>query len=356
MAVLAALIFYLLPGAGIAPKTILFIDIIILAPLLILWRKTFWSLAKKGSKTKTLFFGNSKEVEETVTHLKENAQIGYEPTIVLSGVDKNLPDLIKQYGIQLIVASENIMRSPEGAKMFYEQALPLGVSIMGFPDFYEIIFGKIPLSMVNEIWFLENLREINKKSFEMMKRMFDVTGAALLGLPTLFLIPFAALAIKINSNGPVFYKHERVGKNGKIFKIIKFRSMIKDAEKNGAVWAATKDKRITKVGSILRKTRIDELPQLWNILKGELSFVGPRPERPEFVKTLEEKIPHYSIRHLVKPGASGWAQINYPYGASVEDAIKKLQYDLYYIKNRSVTLDLSIFLKTTMVMLRSAGR
>jgi len=169
-------------------------------------------------------------------------------------------------------------------------------------------------------------------------------------------LPLIGALIKLNSAGPIFYRQKRVGKNGKIFEIAKFRSMFKDAEKNGAQWANEKDERITGMGKILRKTRIDELPQLWNVLKGEMSFIGPRPERPEFVEELQKQIPHYVMRHLVKPGLSGWAQIKFPYGASVEDAMEKLQYDLYYIKNRSFVLDLAITARTIAAVLSREGR
>ncbi|MFC1756661.1 exopolysaccharide biosynthesis polyprenyl glycosylphosphotransferase [Patescibacteria group bacterium] len=353
--ILSTIIFYFIPQTGIAPKTILFLDIVLVAFFLILWRRLFWSFSRKVSKIKVLFFGSSKEVEELANHLKNNPQIGYEPTTVLPSVNNNLQKIIKEHNIQLIVASESITRSEDGMKKFYE-VLPLGVDVVNFQNFYEIIRGKVPLSMINENWFLENLSTLDKKMFETLKRFFDILGAIILGIPTLLFTPIIAIAIKSNSKGPVFYKHQRVGKNGKIFEIIKFRSMIQNAEKNGATWATEKDKRITKIGKMLRRTRLDELPQLLNILMGDLSFIGPRPERPEFVQQLTEKIPHYSMRLLVKPGASGWAQINYRYGSSVEDAIKKLQYDLYYIKNRSIVLDLSTFLKTIMVMLDHSGR
>jgi len=184
----------------------------------------------------------------------------------------------------------------------------------------------------------------------------DAFLASALFVPLTAMLPIVALAIKLNSAGPIFYRQRRIGKNGKEFEIAKFRSMVCDAEKNGAVWASCNDNRVTFVGKILRKTRIDELPQIWNVLKGELSFIGPRPERPEFVKELVEKIPYYQMRHLVKPGLSGWAQINFPYGASVEDALQKLQYDLFYVKNRSIVLEISIMLKTIMTLLKREGR
>jgi len=165
-----------------------------------------------------------------------------------------------------------------------------------------------------------------------------------------------AVLIKLESGGPVFYTQERVGKNGKVFKVIKFRSMKTDAEADGKpMWAASNDERTTRVGKIIRKLRIDEVPQFWNILRGEMNFVGPRPERPHFVRQLVTEIPFYDHRHLVAPGLTGWAQIKYPYGASVSDAIQKLQYDLYYIKNQSLALDMMIVFDTVKAVLFGKG-
>src|SRR5437016_602996 len=175
---------------------------------------------------------------------------------------------------------------------------------------------------------------------------------AILSLPIAIV---TAIVIKIDSRGPVLYKQERVGRNGRTFTLMKFRSMRADAEKNGPVWAQSSDDRVTRVGRIIRKVRVDEIPQFWNILKGEMNFVGPRPERPHFVKQLAAEIPFYEHRHLVAPGLTGWAQIKYPYGASVGDAIQKLQYDLYYIKNQSLTLDMVIVFDTMKTVLFGHG-
>jgi exopolysaccharide biosynthesis polyprenyl glycosylphosphotransferase len=165
-----------------------------------------------------------------------------------------------------------------------------------------------------------------------------------------------AILIKLDSKGPVFYKQERVGINGQVFNVIKFRSMKVDAEEDGKpLWAATNDERTTRVGKIIRKLRIDEIPQFWNILKGDMNFVGPRPERPHFVTQLATEIPYFEHRHLVAPGLTGWAQIKYPYGASVSDAVQKLQYDLYYIKNQSLTLDMVIVFETIKTVLFGKG-
>jgi lipopolysaccharide/colanic/teichoic acid biosynthesis glycosyltransferase len=164
-----------------------------------------------------------------------------------------------------------------------------------------------------------------------------------------------AILIKLESRGPVFYRQERVGKNGHVYKLMKFRSMRVDAEKNGPVWAQAEDKRTTRVGRIIRKIRVDEIPQFWNILRGDMNFVGPRPERPHFISQLAQEIPFYEQRHLIAPGLTGWAQIKYPYGASIDDARKKLEYDLYYIKNQSITLDATIMFETVKTILLGRG-
>jgi len=353
---IAALLFYAIPYFKITPKTNLLVDIFLVTFFLMLWRRYFWMFASKASKIKVLFFGSSKEAEDLANYLNENVQLGYEPTVILASVDHNLINLIKKHGIQLIVASRNIMEDENAVRRFYE-ALPLGVSVVDFPVFYEAVMEKIPVSAINESWFLVNLVEINKQLFESFKRIFDVILSIILGVPALILFPFIAALSKIESRDKILVRQLRVGKNGKLFTLIKFRSMYYASEIDGkAKWADEKDKRITKIGKILRKTRIDELPQIWNVFKGQMSFIGPRPERPEFVEELQKQIPHYAMRHLVKPGLSGWAQIKFHYGASVKDAMEKLQYDLYYIKNRSFVLDMAIIARTISTVISRGGR
>jgi exopolysaccharide biosynthesis polyprenyl glycosylphosphotransferase len=189
-----------------------------------------------------------------------------------------------------------------------------------------------------------------------VKRAFDIVASLLLLILAMPLVLLAAIAVKLESRGPAFYRQRRVGLYNQAFDILKLRSMRVDAEAAGkAQWAAQDDPRVTRVGRFIRKVRIDELPQAWTVLKGEMSFVGPRPERPQFVRQLEQQLPYYAERHMVKPGITGWAQINYPYGASVEDARHKLEYDLYYAKNYSPFLDLLILLQTLRVVLWPQG-
>jgi len=214
---------------------------------------------------------------------------------------------------------------------------------------------RIDLDIFEPVQIETALRRRNRKRGRFPKRFLDIclSTAMLVVLAPLLII--VAIAIKIDSPGSVFYRQKRVGINGRVFEVIKFRSMVSDAERDGAKWASKNDNRITKLGRILRKTRIDEIPQAFNVLSGEMSFVGPRPERPEFIETLEKEIQHYNDRHMVKPGITGWAQVEYEYGASVEDAREKLTYDLYYIKNFSIALDLIILLKTVRVTLFGIG-
>jgi lipopolysaccharide/colanic/teichoic acid biosynthesis glycosyltransferase len=258
-------------------------------------------------------------------------------------------------GIDTIVITREIKENKSLVRLLFD-AIPLGVSVVEFPAFHEAMTGKIPLSLIGELWFLENLAGIKNGFYEFFKRWLDVIMAGLLTIPALLLFPLIAVATKLDSDGPIFYRQRRVGRHGKEFSVLKYRSMIKDADKLGGLKEGGLDPRHTYVGRILRKGYLDELPQIINILKGEMSFVGPRPERPEYVKELRQKIPFYEMRLLAPPGITGWAQINMENDASVEDAPEKMQYDLYYTKNRSMILDLLIAIKTLFTILRREGR
>ncbi len=232
-----------------------------------------------------------------------------------------------------------------------------GIRIMNIMSFYEREQGIVSLDNIQPRWLIycDGFAQGGLRTVE--KRIFDLLASLMLfavAWPFMFM---TALAIFLESGlkGPIFYRQVRVGENNKNFEVLKFRSMATDAEKNGAQWAQPGDKRITQVGRVIRKTRIDELPQLFNVLKGDMSFVGPRPERPEFVAGFNERIPFYCERHRVKPGITGWAQLCYPYGANENDTIQKLQYDLYYVKNYSLFLDVSIMLNTVEVVLWGKG-
>lgn len=231
----------------------------------------------------------------------------------------------------------------------------MGIEVLDGLGFYESLAGKVPVERVNPSWLLFSEGFYVGRVTRMLKRTLDISVALTMLLVSLPVFLISAVVIKLESPGEVFYRQDRVGENGLHFKIIKFRSMRADAEQNGPVWAASEDDRVTRFGRCIRKVRIDELPQLINVLKGDMSFVGPRPERPVFVEELAKSIPYYTVRHVVKPGITGWAQINYPYGASVEDALRKLEYDFYYIKNLSIGMDLATIFQTIKVVLFQKG-
>lgn len=231
-----------------------------------------------------------------------------------------------------------------------------GVHVNEFSSFLERETGRVDLDTVNPSWLIfSDGFSSGRMLSSAAKRMFDIAASALLLALTAPVIVLFALLVKLDSKGPAFFRQTRVGLYGQNFDVIKLRSMRTDAEADGARWASRNDPRVTRIGSFIRKVRIDELPQTWTVLKGEMSFVGPRPERPEFVSDLEEQLPYYAERHMVKPGITGWAQINYPYGASIDDSRHKLEYDLYYAKNYTPFLDLLIILQTLRVVLWHEG-
>lgn len=357
--VISIVLFYLIPALIITPKTNLFIFIIIFGALESANRFLFNRVAEKNFKKPALIVGSSPQATELAQFIKENPQFGYDLKHILNPKQikaEELEQLIAAEKIHTVIVESEAYQAPEIINSFFK-AIEKKITFYGLASFVERLTGRVPLGAINQIWFLENLSEGNKRAYELAKRLSDIIFSAALGLLSLFVYPFIILVIKLDSRGPVFYKQKRVGRIGKIFEIIKFRTMRQDAEKStGAVWAADNDSRITKIGIFLRKTRIDELPQLWNILKGEMSLVGPRAERPEFHAILKKEVPFYEERYLIKPGLSGWAQINFRYGSSVQDAAEKLQYDLYYIKNRSWVLDLGIALKTARIALQQSGK
>jgi sugar transferase (PEP-CTERM system associated) len=268
----------------------------------------------------------------------------------------DLPDLVRRRRVDRVVIDLAEARGRLPVDALLDVRLR-GVPVDHLASAYERYTGKIALAALRPSWliFSPGFRQTRLRAAA--KRAFDV-GAAGIGL--LFALPLAAIvavAVKLTSPGPVFYSQRRVGQNGRVFTIHKFRSMRVDAElTTGAVWAAPNDSRLTPIGQFLRSTRLDELPQLWNVLRNDMSLVGPRPERPEFVSRLERDISFYSQRHLVKPGLTGWAQISYPYGASVDDALQKLQYDLYYLKHMSFVFDVFILVATLRTVWLRSGR
>ena len=233
-----------------------------------------------------------------------------------------------------------------------------GLRVYDLADFYEQRWFKVPVMHTQRGWllFAHGFDLLHNALALRLKRLLDIAASVILLIIFFPVMVFVAVAVRVESRGPALFQQTRTGLNGKEFDILKFRSMYVDAEKGGPQWASAKDPRITKVGRLLRVLRLDELPQLINVIKGEMSFIGPRPERPVFVRELEKQIPFYDLRQLVRPGITGWAQVMYTYGASLDDALEKLQYDLYYIKNYSLLLDFAILLKTLRVVMLGQGR
>jgi sugar transferase (PEP-CTERM system associated) len=276
------------------------------------------------------------------------------PGFVLLGKSKDLLNLTDELQPDLVLVALAEMRRALPAEDLLECRLR-GINVEEWPTFYEKQTGRILVANLRPSWLIFSDGFVKTETTRMIKRAMDI-GLALLGLVlSLPAMALAAVAVKLDSKGPVLFRQRRVGERGRIFVLNKFRSMTEDAEQHGAVWATDDDPRVTRVGRWLRLTRLDELPQFWNVLVGDMSFVGPRPERPEFVETLQRQIPFYMGRHSVKPGITGWAQVRHRYAASVEDSMEKLQYDLYYIKNLSPLLDLVILLSTIQVVLFARG-
>lgn len=312
-------------------------------------------------KQKILFVGENSYTKDLLESIKNDDQyklMGFLKDEKDETLQKIVLKMCAVGKIDIIVDfGEDLLKDPKLVDILLQYKLS-GLQFYNYLEFYEMYENKLPVSHLSSKWFLENSGfEIYYNNFNLrVKRLLDLIFAIIIGICTLPLMIMAAIIVKIESKGPIFFVQERIGEGNKKFNIVKFRSMTTDAEKNGPQWASKNDNRVTHWGKIMRATRIDELPQLWNVLRGEMSFVGPRPEREYFIQQLEKEIPYYNLRHTVKPGLTGWAQVMYPYGASVEDAYRKLQYDLYYIKHHDIIFDIKVLLKTITIVIFGKGR
>lgn len=322
-----------------------------------------------------LLIGNTEEIKIMSDAIQKNTNyfniVGYinssvyvnSEDIKLTELDEitdlDLKKVVKEKAVSEIIIASN--EREELSKPLFDSLISLletGLPIKEYIQVYEELTFRVPVQYIGKDFYkyFPFSRSNQNKLYLFTHRLFDVIFSVFGLLASLLILPFILIGNLIANRGPLLYTQERVGKNGVPFKIYKLRSMVIDAEKNGAVWATKNDARITKFGSFLRKSRLDEVPQFINVLKGEMSMIGPRPERPAFVKQLSERLTFYEIRHVVKPGVTGWAQVKTEYGASEEDSLRKLQYDLYYIKHRSFFLDLNIIVKTLSTVLFYRGR
>ena len=267
-----------------------------------------------------------------------------------------LEDVVRQLGVNEIIIA---VRQQRGGVLPLRGLLDCrlsGVEITDLARYFERVHGQVPIESLKVSWLIYGQGFRQNVMRAIVKRSFDLVVSAVLIVLTAPIVALAALLIAVEGGGPVIFRQQRVGHRGRTFTVFKLRSMQQDAERDGkATWATVNDVRVTRVGRLIRRARIDELPQLFNVLRGEMSFVGPRPERPEFVAMLTEQIPFYAVRHSVKPGLTGWAQVRYSYGATVEQSVRKLEYDLYYVKNHTLLLDLVILLETVRVVLLGEG-
>ncbi len=367
-----ALAFYGFPqlmlGRGIS-----LISLPLALALMVSWRVSIhWLLGHPDFGEKILIVGSGPLAVEVAREMLDRPDAGYriagfvgsDPELLgkslinpkVIGLTSELEAVVERENIDRIIVAMGERRGQLPTNELLQLSLTGKVNIEEGASFYERVTGRVSLNMIRPSWLIFSSRgrqaRIAGIARNLVHRLVALIGG-LLSLPIAFV---TAILIKLDTTGPVLYRQERVGKNGAAFTVLKFRSMRTDAEKAGPVWASEHDDRTTRVGRIIRKLRIDEIPQFWNIIRGEMDFVGPRPERPHFVSQLAQEIPYYQQRHLIAPGLTGWAQIKYPYGASIEDARQKLQYDLYYIKNQSLVLDAIILFETIKIILFGRGR
>lgn len=370
--VLAIVVFYLFPFFTIEPRRNLLLIALLSTVFIFVWRSLFNLFVVRTATVRVLFLGTNAENISLADFLLSHPQLGQRPVAFMSHDTPVIPSLpplpnlvldplrfshaIRDLKAEVIVVPPEMKGDRTVLKALFS-VIPMGVTTIDFAPFHEMLTGKIPLSLIGEAWFLENLIGIRKRSYEFAKRAGDIVLAFAIAIIGMITFPFIALAIAIASPGPVFFRQERVGRNGRIFTLLKYRSTYRTIAPATSVERAKDETGVyTPVGKFLRAAYIDELPQIINILRGDMSFVGPRPERPEYVAELKEKVPFYEMRLLVLPGLSGWAQINMENDFAVEDTPEKMQYDLYYVKNRSFILDLLIMIRTFFTLLQRQGR
>lgn len=365
------LLYYIVPPAYVG-RGILTLALLIAFPLVVLVRILFLRLVDvEALKRRVLVIGAGARAASIVRQMRRRVDrrgfhlLGF---VALPGEEMCVPkeqlldmpaDLltwVRTEGVNEIVIGPDDRRGKLPMQQLLDCRL-MGVSISSLSTFFERESGRVQMELTDPSWLLFSGGFDATPLRRVSKRAFDMASALLVMLVTwpFMLLTAAAIMVESGWRQPVLYRQQRVGEHGNGFQLIKFRSMCTDAEKDGAQWASTDDDRVTRVGRFTRKARLDELPQLWNVLRGDMSFVGPRPERPVFVDQLAQSIRYYPMRHCVKPGLTGWAQLNYPYGASEKDAAEKLKYDLYYVKNHSMLLDTMILMQTVEIVLFGRG-
>jgi sugar transferase (PEP-CTERM system associated) len=364
LALITAAVAYLFPRLLIGNNTVV-IGLVLVTIALFGWRMMYaWLSQMPYLREKVYVLGVGERAQRLVNALRLRAELGVEVAGWSGNVEgelnreslaAHLMDLIHEHRVHRVIVAMGDRRGNLPVMEILQLRLA-GVKIEEATSWLEKISGRIEVDSLYPSWLVFNEGFRFSASFMLLRRILAILASAVLLLIVLPVIPFVILAIKLDSRGPILYRQKRVGLGSKVFYCYKFRTMRQDAEADtGATWATDDDPRITKVGNFLRITRLDEIPQLWCVLKGDMGFVGPRPERPEFVEWLAKEIPFYAVRNAVRPGITGWAQVRYKYGNTLEDAKEKLQYDLYYIKNMSIGLDIMIMFQTIKIVLLGRG-
>ena len=370
--IVLAIAYYIWPQLIIG-RWIFFASLVVLIGFVVSWRIVYSAMVRRKILTeKAIMLGDGQLATDILKEVNQRPDLTYDiralvtngnrrrveelcaSSKIIDGFD-HICDLAEEEKVDSIIVALDEKRGVFPYKQLLNCKVR-GINIIDGESFYERICGKLLVERINPSWLIFSEGFQKSRLVKISKRLVDFVASAILLIIFSPIALITAIAIKLDSPGPILFSQERVGENGKVFKIFKFRSMKADAEKQtGPVWATEDDPRITRVGRIIRKLRIDEIPQLLNVFKGDMSFVGPRPERPYFVEQLRKKIRYYDERFTVKPGITGWAQIKYPYGASEKDALEKLKYDLYYIKNMSLVMDLVVIFHTAKIVLLGRG-
>jgi exopolysaccharide biosynthesis polyprenyl glycosylphosphotransferase len=359
--VIAIIFFYSIPYFGISPKIVLFLYLLISSIILFFWRIYIYTKVASGTRERVIMIAEGHEVDdllERLSHRNSLVEVSKQinPSDLLSSdaktVESFLMTELQEFKTNTIVIDVSGAKIQDIQSILY-QLMFKGVQFIDFHDLYEETTGKVPLSHIDEVWFLKNASLDKDFIYTSIKRLMDIVISLPLFILSLIFYPFVWMGMRLEGKGSMFYTPERVGQSGRLIKLYKFRTMtIMDSGNQ----LGQNQNKITRLGKIMRVTRIDELPQLWNILKGDMSLIGPRPEFPTLVDLYDREIPHYNVRHLIKPGLSGWAQIHHekpPH--TIEETYEKLAYDIYYIKNRSLWLDLKIALQTIKTLLSRVG-
>ena len=358
----AVLFFYFIPAFKITPKVNLFIYLFVSSILLFFWRRYRMRFGQRGEREPAAIIGRGEEMERIFREINHNPRyrisfvLRVDPDSFSASEAQDFLSRISDLRVRLIVLD---VHSPSVGNLIphFSSVLFSGVQFLDMHKVYEDMFDQIPLSLVKHHWFLERVSSVSARfTYDFLKRVMDILAACILGFLSLVFYPFVFALIKVDDGGPLFVFQERVGQSNRLMRTIKFRTMSRD---DRGLPELQEGNKVTRVGAILRRTRIDELPQLWNVLLGDMSLIGPRPELPALVRVYEREVPYYRARHLIKPGLSGWAQLYHKsppkVHANPDETAIKLAYDLYYLKNRSFWLDVKIALKTVKVLLSRSG-